>query len=200
MANNTTQTLRIAKSFKGQAQGDALVHWLNSTHLGLTFIGKPKFVETLLLHAQMVCRITQKYKSVQKLRIALKQKKLPPAFWDCHQRLNAMLAKFTYAPQIDLHELPDGERVSWVLSAQETPMPLISVQVRSILRLIEDGTLLKIRKCQQCGRWYFAHYWHQQYCTTSCRRKHLSGTEEFKEKRRKYMRNYYKVQKSTNVK
>lgn len=181
-------------------QGDALVKWLNGAHPSITFAGTRKLVETLLLHAQMVCRVTRKYASVHKLRIALKQKKLPPAFWNCHQRLNAMLSKFTYAPQIDLHELPDGELVSWVLSVEETPMPLISEQVRLILRLIEEGTLLKIRRCQQCGKWYFAHYWHQQYCTTSCRRKHLSVTEEFKEERRKYMRRYYKLQNSGKVK
>ncbi len=79
-------------------------------------------------------------------------------------------------------------------------LALPTVQLRFVLQLIEQGAILKIRRCQQCSAWFFARFSHQDYCTTSCRIKHLTGTEKFKEKRRKYMRYYNILQKSGKVK
>jgi len=106
---------------------------------------------------------------------------------------------FIHAPQIDLHELPDGERVSWTLVTEESPILLLSAQVIWVLQLIEQGAILKIRRCQQCTSWFFAQFSHRTFCQTSCRIKHFAGSDEFKEYRRKYMRKYYKLQKK-NVK
>jgi hypothetical protein len=74
------------------------------------------------------------------------------------------------------------------------------VQVRCVVQLIGQGTILRIRRCKQCTSWFFAHFSHQEFCKTSCRIKHFAGTEEFKEKRRKYMRKYHKLQTKKNVK
>src|SRR5438067_1503286 len=115
MPNEPSQWLESKKQFVGQKYGKALVKWLNDPHVS------PKFIEELLLNTQVVFRWLAEYVSVRELVIAHKKKKLPPAFWDSHEKLNEVLAKFTYAPQIDLHEFPDGERVSWTLVAEEPP-------------------------------------------------------------------------------
>jgi hypothetical protein len=182
------------KQFEGQKPGNGLVKWLNDPDFS------PKVLEDLLLDAQVVFRGIEQYGSLHNLNVARKQKKLPAAFWECHQRLNETLVKFTYAPQIDLDDFPDGERLSWMLVTEQPPLDMLSVQVRLVLQLIEQGAILKIRRCQQCSAWFFARFSHQDYCTTSCRIKHLSGTEEFKEKRRKYMRDYNTLQKSGKAK
>jgi hypothetical protein len=134
------------------------------------------------------------------LNVARRQQKLPPEFWDSYQKLNEVLATFAHAPQVDLHELEDGKRVSWTLITEDNRMVIPPAQVRWLVQLIEQGAILKIRRCKQCTSWFLAHVSHQAFCKTSCRIKHFAGTEEFKEKRRKYMRNYYKLQKTKNVK
>jgi hypothetical protein len=194
MAKKTSQWLISKKQVEGRMPGNALVKWLNDPDFD------SKFVEGLLLDAQVVFRWIEKYGSLHKLNLARKQKKLPAAFWDCHQRLNDTLATLTYAPQIDLDELEDGERVSRMLIAEHLPKGLPSVQLRLLVQVIEQGAILKIRRCQQCSAWYFAHFLHQDYCTNSCRIKHLTGTEAFKKKRREYMRQYNALQKSGKVK
>jgi hypothetical protein len=194
MSMKKSQWLSNGKLFTGQKAGQALVKWLNDPHVS------PKFVEDLLRVAQVVFRRIAKYGSLRELNIARRQKKLAPAFWDCHRKLNKTLATFTYAPQIYLHEFPDGDRVSWMLATEEPPIALVSVQVRCVLRLIEQESILKILRCKHCTKWFFARFSHQKFCTTKCRVKHLVGSEKFKEKRRKYMQKYHWIQKKKNVK
>jgi hypothetical protein len=194
MPKKPSQWLESKKGIAGRKPGEALVTWLNSPPVG------PKFVEELLLKAQFVFRWIAKYESLHELNVARKQGELPPDFWDSHQELNETLAKFTYALHIDLHEFPDGERVSWLLVTEDSLMGLLSVQVRCVVQVIGEGTILKIRRCKQCTSWFYAHFSNQEFCKTSCRTKHSAKSEKFKEKRRKYMRKYYKLQKSGKVK
>lgn len=186
--------LESKKQFVGGKPAVALVKWLNTPE------NNTKLVERLLHHAQVVFGWTSVFGSIRELNLARKSGKLPESFWKHHRRLNQTLAEFTFAPQIDLHELPDGERVGWILVTEDSPVALFSVQVRWVLQLIEEGAILRIRRCQQCGSWFFAHFSHQEFCSTKCRSKHLAGSEQFKEKRRKYMRDYYRKQKTKNVK
>lgn len=194
MPEKTSHWLQPKKQFAGQKPGLALAKWLNQTHAGR------KFVEDLLLDAQVVFWWAAKYRTLRELNVARKKKKLPPEFWDSHQKLNETLATFTYAPQIDLHEFPDGERVSWIVVTQESPIALLSAQVRCVLQLIEQRSILKLRRCQECTAWFFAQFSHRKFCKTSCQTKHFAGSEKFKEKRRMYMRDYNKLQKTKNVK
>jgi hypothetical protein len=204
MAKNNNHWLDSVKHFGGQKPGLALVKWLNDppqTTPKWPNAPKPspKFVEELLSHAKVVFQGLAEYPSLHQLKVAKQKKKLAPEFWESHQRLNAILATFTYAPRIDLDEFPDGERVSWML-VTECPIALCSVQVRWVLQLIEQRAILKIRKCEECESWFFAQISHRKFCKTSCQLKHFAGSEKFKEKRRKYMRKWYWQQKHLNLK
>jgi hypothetical protein len=46
------------------------------------------------------------------------------------------------------------------------------------------------RECRECGKWLFALVDHQSYCSDRCRKRHSSHDEEFRERRRLYMRTY----------
>ena len=140
------------------------------------------------------------YPTLHRLNVARRNKKLPSEFWDSHQKLNETLASFAYAPQIDLGELPDGERVSWTLITEDNRIVIPPVQIRWFVQLIEQGAILKIRRCKQCTSWFFAHFSHQEFCKTPCRIAHFAASEKFKEKRRKYMRDYYRLRRSGKVK
>jgi hypothetical protein len=50
------------------------------------------------------------------------------------------------------------------------------------------------RQCRDCKRWFFALVEHQSYCGDRCRKRHASQSEEFKEKRRSYMRTYRRAE------
>jgi hypothetical protein len=50
------------------------------------------------------------------------------------------------------------------------------------------------RQCRDCKRWFFALAEHQSYCGDSCRKRYASQSEEFKEKRRLYMRTYRRTE------
>jgi hypothetical protein len=186
--------LESKNGIEGRKPGEALVKWLNATPAG------SKFVEDLLLKAQFVFLWITKYKSLHELNVARRKGKLPAGFWDSHQELNETLAKFTFAPHIDLHEFPDGERISWSLVTEESLMGLLSVQLRCVVQLLGQGTILRVRRCEQCTLWFFARFSHQEFCKTSCRTKHSAKSEKFKEKRRKYMRDRYWLLKTKNVK
>ncbi len=193
MPKKASLVLESKKQFVGGKPAVALVNWLNTPE------NNTKLVERLLHHAQVVFGWTSVFGSIRELNLARKSGKLPEGFWRHHRRLNQTLAQFTFAPQIDLHELPDGERVSWMLTQEEPPLALFSGQIRLFLQIAAQGAVLKIRRCKQCSRWYFAHFPHQGFCTTKCRVKHQGQSPEFKAHRRKYMRDWYYKQKK-NVK
>ena len=196
MSKVPSQWLIPEKGLDGDKPGKALAKWLNQPDLALA----AKFVEELVLEAQFVFRWIKKYDSLRKLNLARRQNKLPPSFWKSHEKLNETLANLTYAPQVDLHEIEDGESISWNLISERLPLSLPSVECRLLVKIIEQGKILKIRRCQHCTRWFFAHFSHQLFCKTPCRLKHLTGTERFKKKRRKYMRAYNALKKSGKVK
>jgi len=169
--------------------------WLNALPLAAK-----NYLEELLTDAQAVFRTVATYKNFHELMIAHKDGKLESGFWKIHQRLNEKLARFIHAPHIDLHQFYDGDRVSWSLATDESPMAFLAVQVRWVLQLIDQGAIQNIRRCQQCTKWYFARFSHQEFCSNSCRGKHFAKTDDFKQKRRDYMRGYYRRKKSENFK
>ena len=191
MSNSTSHWLKANKQFRGQKPGLALVKWLNEPQTG------KEYVEELLHDAQLVFEWITEYPSLRQLNLAKRNKKLPKEFWVTYEKLNESLAKFIYAPQVDLHELPDGERISWTLMADDLPLPmqLLSIQIGWVLQLIDQGAVLKLRRCKECESWFFAQFDHRRFCKTLCQIKHFAGSEKFKKKRRLYMREYNKLQK-----
>lgn len=56
--------------------------------------------------------------------------------------------------------------------------------------LARSGHLSQLRRCSYCQKWLYARYKRQIFCSTKCRQKHYTHTEEFKAHRRQYMREY----------
>jgi hypothetical protein len=52
----------------------------------------------------------------------------------------------------------------------------------------------KIRRCRvlRCRKWFYAKTDHQKYCGDTCRKKDASQSDDFKEKRRVYMKTQYR--------
>jgi hypothetical protein len=74
-----------------------------------------------------------------------------------------------------------------------------SMAVHNVIELAKLGTLARLMTCG-CGRWFFAKFAHQKFCSTRCRKKNHESSEEFKAARRAYMRRYYHLKVSGRVK
>jgi hypothetical protein len=62
--------------------------------------------------------------------------------------------------------------------------------LQAILTLARAGYLNRLRRCTCCQRWIYARFKHQNFCSTKCQQKHYARSEEWKAKRRRYMRQY----------
>jgi hypothetical protein len=195
--------LEPSRHYAGQRAGHALVAWLNGRQSELSWLNpqqwKQKVMEELLEDATVVFGYLPKYPTHHEFYVATKTKKSPKRFWECYERVNKTLLSFTQAPYIELHEFYEGNPITWTV-AEDSPLALLGRQIGWFIELIKQGAILKVRKCQQCTKWYFARFSHQEFCNDSCRGKHHSGTEAFKERRRKYMREYYRLKNSGKVK
>lgn len=53
-----------------------------------------------------------------------------------------------------------------------------------------DGLLDRIRQCLTCGKWIYARFQRERFCSGPCREKAFRSSPEGKEKRKKYMQGY----------
>ena len=72
------------------------------------------------------------------------------------------------------------------------------VAVWALTDLASKGRSNMVRQCG-CERWYFARRGDQKACSPKCRHKNYEQTDEFKLKRRDYMREYYALKNSGKV-
>jgi hypothetical protein len=68
-----------------------------------------------------------------------------------------------------------------------------------IVELAMAGLLERLRTCG-CGKWFCGRTSTQRFCSATCRIRHFKSSEEWKAHRRKYMREYYRLQLSGKVK
>lgn len=72
------------------------------------------------------------------------------------------------------------------------------VAIQSLLNELCEGRINRFRVCRQCERWFYAVAAHQVSCSEACRKKHASTSDDFKAKRRDYMKKYRKQEQSRN--
>lgn len=61
-----------------------------------------------------------------------------------------------------------------------------------IVELSERGLVDRVRRCQQCQKWFFARVERKHHCSRKCLLKSFSQSKEFKARRAAYMDNYRK--------
>ena len=86
-------------------------------------------------------------------------------------------------PALDTYRIPIGE----------------SLAAHSLCEIAYRRELDRLRTCL-CGTWFFASRVDQRSCSAACRKSKHQQTDAFKEKRRIYMREYYKLKNSGKVK
>ena len=68
-----------------------------------------------------------------------------------------------------------------------------SVELYAVQWVVQHiDAVQKVRRCRvaKCRKWYYAKTDHQKYCGSACRQKDAAQGDDFKEKRRVYMKKY----------
>ena len=133
-------------------------------------------------------------------------RKIAPEKYDRQMRieklraeLNAELAQYKFIPFVLTSLGARGLSVAWhrfwrfeMEEPRTPPNKLMEGQyLEMILNLARSGQIRRLRRCSNCGKWLYARFRHQEFCSTKCQQKHYTQTEEWKAHRREYMRDYY---------
>lgn len=117
-------------------------------------------------------------------------------------KVNRLLATFSLRPRYEQTGRP-GWRILWINATNRGRLKIgtraggnydeISFgegdALSSVLRLIERGRIHRLRQCR-CGSWFYARFEHQRFCRMPCQQKDFRRTDEYRSKRRQYMRDY----------
>lgn len=107
--------------------------------------------------------------------------------------INRELRRFRFLPFVS--PLMGKWDLRWLISHQKgrtsTKKSLgDGVALHLILDFAKAGYLNRLRRCLRCQEWFYASVRHQNFCSTNCQQKHYADSDEWRTKRRDYMRNY----------
>jgi len=124
-----------------------------------------------------------------------------PLVWPYPRRVNSLLEELNTRlenyPRIPRLSIENG---AWAFGALPWGNPVSeSIVVQWLIRLTSEHLLDRVRRCV-CGKWFFAARNQRKSCSPKCRHKLYEQTEEYRRKRRKYMRDYYQRYLSGKVK
>jgi hypothetical protein len=117
-------------------------------------------------------------------------KKLGEGWKGAVRELNKMAGRYRW--RIDLAMLPDSS--AFVNTHTPIARSKREAEEAAALALLTQFHDLaeRVRRCDECSKWFFADTAWQKYCKTgACRQKHAARSPEFKEKRARYMREKY---------
>jgi hypothetical protein len=66
----------------------------------------------------------------------------------------------------------------------------VSKAIRCLVQLGEQGLLNRMRECPKCGKWLYATFRHQKFCSTKCQQASYRSSEQWKAHRAVWMRDY----------
>jgi hypothetical protein len=115
--------------------------------------------------------------------------KCAPEVLDALDTVNVQLYKYPFFSLI--HPDPKSKRL-WSVGEALAGGQVIreATAVHAAVRLADAGLLDRLQTCA-CGKWYFARFSHQRFCSPECRVTFWESSEERKEQKRKLARQYY---------
>lgn len=122
-----------------------------------------------------------------------KKKPLPAS-----RKLERLLRRYTFYPRF----FPMGRLLSFAWQPVRPDHPDRYGEVSAIAdlaKLAEKDLLGHLRECP-CGKWFWARFSHQRFCSSKCRESEFRSSDKWKEHRRQKAREYYQLHKSGKVK
>jgi hypothetical protein len=171
MAMSTQQSHGYARSYFGEFETVPLLQWLNRKD-------RPTDdpVEKLI-------RVSREYGGVR----AVISGNDPAAKIEKIVSETVRKYKVGVAPVVDVVTLSSWD-VKWQLVGRMDPSQGLAL-IR-LLHAASRGLVDRIRQCAwvQCRKWFFARFSHQECCSVRCQQQRVRSTEEWKKKKREYMR------------
>ncbi len=103
--------------------------------------------------------------------------------YPAREAINQKLKRYKVCPLLSW-QIEDSLLVTWESDNSAATM------VDTVVRLAQFGHLLRIRRCKECEKWFFARFNHQLFCSKKCRQKDFGQSEKVKQRRADYMRDY----------
>ena len=119
-------------------------------------------------------------------------------------KLNPLLRRYTFSPWYwtalgDFHLMQWWSRNERPSDPEDPESGIDFDEEDAILRIMDlarEGILSRVRRCS-CGDWFFAKFSHQKFCCTRCQQDYYRSSEEYRAKRRLYMKNLREIHKKT---
>lgn len=134
--------------------------------------------------------------TVRKEPLRDRQGKCPPPVAKVLEQIQELLDEYPATPRVGIGENDGLHFDTWTVSSRPIGE---QIAVSELLAIAESQRLDLIRRCT-CGLWFSANRHDQKACSATCRHKTYEQTDDFKKKRRDYMRGYYKLKQSGKVK
>jgi len=201
---------KTARTYSGEAIGRVVLGWLNfhcfPEHVlrQFTAISGERFnfrepqnriIEMLRLYHQSRIDWENLIREPSK-RITIKNS--PPRKQSASQKLDRRLRRYTFFPRF----FPAGKTLSfaWTSTRPDHPERYEEVSaIADLAKLAEQDLLGHLRECS-CGKWIWARFSHQRFCSARCREREFRSSENWKEHRRQKAREYYRLHRSGKVK
>jgi hypothetical protein len=207
MASTTSHVLH---SFLGEEDGKALAEWLNQKSSGVArrqvtgLINDFRELRRLMPHEKSFFDFETAVKSATSHKgmlrtpvFSLADKDLTPSveFRRKLRAIDAQLSRHKMRPRIVLGHakvlntsMPRTRTAyEWEWYYGRNPA---TKAVHQLMKLEEQGLLERVRQCVCCGRWLFARFIHQRFCGQPCQLKAYKSSEDWKEHRRKWLKQH----------
>jgi hypothetical protein len=203
-----------SREYGAQSQAAWLIAWLNdarrSPRAQKSYKRLSKLHE-LLLEASKLASAFQSVESIPKARehaaFVINAEKL-------REQVNGVLCFYRLQPYV--RELRLSQRrwlMGWAAPGRVTfdaRIPDSTIpgfhhrfgEPDAVMRLIElsqSSYLDRVRTCKQCGTWFYAKFAHGRFCKVSCQQENFRTSEEFRKKRREYMREQRRKERETTL-
>jgi hypothetical protein len=175
-----------ARTFWGEADASPLLDWLNRKN-------RP--------HGEPVERIVLMHKELRNAPVAfLRYMKRSGDVRDDIRKLVAKTVRswrFAIVPVVG-NTLEGSWSADWRHSARVSPDHALAFV--KALHLANQQLLDRVRRCRECGKWFFARMIHKESCSTRCQQAYIRSSEDFKQKRREDMRRLRRAKKEQEAK
>jgi hypothetical protein len=181
-----------------------LIEFLNHTRTS-----RGKRIVLILEQMLELEEMTRPIKPEEPMIVALEWKRTDPKkfqfHWEVDKRralLQRELSRYRFTPHAEVVMGGGGQGPSiWAAwwkgdsgTGREKHLRMVSTEaLEMILKLTQVGDLTRLRRCTHCQKWLFAKFRHQGFCSTQCQQKNYTQTPEWKEHRRRYMRDRYRL-------
>ena len=202
-----------SREYGAQSQAAPLIAWLNDARKnprGQRSYGRLSKLRDLLLEASKLSSVYQASnpKTREHPVFVITAEKL-------REQVNGVLLFYRLQPSVrELRLSAHRWFIGWSVQRSGTFAATIPVrgvpglgyrfsEADAVMRLIElsQGSYLeRVRSCKQCGSWFYAKFAHGRFCKVSCQQENFRTSEEFRSKRREYMREQRRKDREATMK